>query len=472
MVKRALIYQIYPASYGNLQFIASKIPEIATYIKPDYIWFNPFFESPWREGGYDVANYTAIDPRFGTMADFRALIKIAAKHNIKILLDLVINHTSDQHEWFQKSRYRDPIYSDYYVWRDRQLNWQSFFGGPAFKYDQIRGQYYLHLFHKSQPDLNFCNPRLIKEFQKIIKFWIDLGVAGFRVDAANVLTESRFIHGLLPRIPGFFQYFQTQSTVKILNRLFANAKLFTIAEPIGGNFLSHRKFHQLTNRAFDAAFNVGILDVADTLFSDRASPIPLNYQKWFKKLTRWTPEPKLSFALESHDTPRAPSRFQTDPKVLAMLQFLLPSNFPCLYQGQEIGTKNPNLSAKLEDYTGVHSRSIYHQLRKKGKSEAQAIEIVQQVSRDNARQPLDWRKYQAQVQPPDSTLNFYKQLIALWRTDPVIIHGQLQVTKITKSGIFDFQRHYGRQIYFVHLDLSGKTPSTLKNHLGSVLCIC
>ena len=469
MAKRALIYQIYPTAYGNLKFITNKLPEIAESIGPDYIWFSPFFLSPWREGGYDVADYRVIDPRFGTMSDFKQLLKTAEKYHIKILLDLVLNHTSDQHEWFQKSRYRDPWYADYYVWRDKPLNWQSFFSGPAFEFDQIRGQYYLHLYDKSQPDLNFKNPRVVKEFQNIIQFWTDLGVAGFRVDSTNVLSERKLRSGFLPRIPGFFNYFQDKHTVQVLNKLLGSNKFFSLAEPVGSHFLSHAKFHELTQRAFDASFNVGILDVADTFFSDKANPRPLNYKKWLKKLATWTPEPKLSFALESHDTPRAPSRFKASPKVLAMLQFLLPSNFPCVYQGQEIGTHNPKLGDKIEDYPGVLSRSIHRQLTSAGKSDAQAIKIIQEVSRDNARQPLDWAAYKTQDTDPDSVLNFYRQLIALWRTSPVLIYGKLKVKTITKAGVFDFERRYGAQIYHIHLDLSGKTSSFLKDSTGKTL---
>jgi glycosidase len=469
MAKRALIYQIYPMAYGDLSFITTKIPEIAANINPDYIWLSPFFKSPWREGGYDVSDYKAVDPHFGTMTDFKNLMKAAEKHNIKILLDLVLNHTSTEHEWFQKSRYRDPWYADYYVWLDKQINWQSFFGGPAFKYDHIRGQFYLHLFHKSQPDLNVSNPKVIKEFTSIIKFWTDLGVAGFRVDSANVLAESKFVSGFLPRIPGFFNYFQTKNTVKILNKLLADKKLFNLAEPVGGDFLSRRKFRELTCRAFDASFNVGILDSADTIFSDRTKPLPLNYQKWFKKLAEWTREPQLSFALESHDTPRAPSRFNANPKTLAMLQFLLPSNYPCIYQGQEIGTLNPKLGDTIEHYPGVQSRSIYRQLIDSGKSEKEAIKIVKKVSRDNARQPLNWSVYETQTNQSDSTLSFYKSLIKLWHSDPVLIHGKLKVNKITKSGVFDFQRQHKNQTYCVHLDLTGWTASTLKNGNQTIL---
>jgi len=469
MAKRALIYQIYPASFGNLNFITSKIPSIAKNIQPDYIWLSPFFKSPWQEGGYDVADYKEVDQRFGDLTDLKKLVFVAEQHGIKILLDLVLNHTSVEHEWFQKSRCRDPWYADYYIWLDKPLNWQSFFGGPAYEYDCIRGQYYLHLFDKSQPDLNFENPRVTQEFQKIIKFWTDLGIAGFRVDSANVLSENKLRRGYLPRIPGFFNYFQTKRTVQVLDRLLGGNKLFAIAEPVGGVFLSFTKFRELTRHIFDAAFNVGTLDIADTVLSDKASSVPVRYKKWFRKLARWSVEPSFSLAIESHDAPRAPSRFDTDPKILAMLQFLLPANYPCVYQGQEIGTKNPELGDNIHNYPGVLSHAIYQQLLRSGKSKKDAMKIVKKVSRDNARQPLDWSAFASQAKQPDSVLNFYRKLTALWRTDPVLTCGNLKVKKTTKSGVFDFERRYHSQIYQVHLDFSGKTTSTLAGPHGIIL---
>ena len=208
MSGRKLIYQIYPTAIGTLSDIADRIPMIAK-LQPDYIWLSPIFLSPWVDGGYDVADYCQIDPRFGTMNDFRHLVAVCNKYHIGILHDLVMNHTSSEHIWFKKSERHDPWYKDYYVWMDHPLNWDSFFGGPAFDYDQIRGKYYLHLYDKRQPDLNFENPRVIREFKEIIKFWTDRGVAGFRVDSANVLAEDALRSGVLPRLSGFFNYYQT-----------------------------------------------------------------------------------------------------------------------------------------------------------------------------------------------------------------------------------------------------------------------
>ena len=471
MANRALIYQIYPASFGTLRRITQKIPEIAENIAPDYIWLSPIFLSPWREGGYDVADYREIDPRFGTQKDFKNLIQTAKKHHIGILLDLVLNHTSIDHDWFQKSRHRDPLYDNYYVWTDRRLNWRSLFGGPAYEYDCVRGQYYLHVYDMSQPDLNFKNNNVIREFERIIDYWQSLGIAGFRVDSANILDETKLKYSFLPFLPGFFHYFQTKSTVRILDRLFARRGLFTLSESVGGDLFSKQQAKELTRRAFTATFNVGMIDVADTYFSNKAAPRAVQYKKWFKKLTSWAPEPNISFAIESHDSPRAISRFFPDAKTpagqikaaktLAMLQFFLPSHYPCIYQGQEIGTIDPKLGNDIYTYPDVQSRAIYQQLVKKGKSHRAAMTIVKKTSRDNARAPLDWVQYATQPPDPGSVLNFYKRVLDLWRTDPILIHGSFKPKRITKDGVFDFTRTYRGKTYLIHLDFTLRTPSTL-----------
>ena len=463
MAKHKLIYQIYPSAIGDLRDIAAKIPLIASKIHPDYIWISPIFQSPWVDGGYDVSDYCKIDPRFGNMRDFRHLISVAEKYNIGIMLDLVINHTSIEHPWFRKSELHDPWYKDYYVWLDKPLNWKSFFGGPAFDYSALRCKYYLHLYDRSQPDLNFNNPRVVKEFRDIIAFWKKEGVAGFRVDSANVLAESNLKKGHIPGLPGFFSYYQNKETLKVLEKLLSDKSLFTLAEPVGGEFFSKKKFHELTDKAFDASFNVGVLDISDSFFSTKDKVYPIRYRRWFKKLAKWSPEPAFSLALESHDAPRAPSRFDVDPRVLAMLQFLLPSYNPCIYQGQELGTLNAELSDNITDYHGVQSRQVYRRLRKEGKTRHQAMVVVKKTSRDNARQPIDWGEYILQSKQEDSVLNFYGKIIDLWRNDPVIRDGNLKVARMTRGGVFDFYRIHGKKRYFVHLDFTGKSKSYLRD---------
>ena len=462
---RKLIYQIYPTAIGDLRDIKDALPLIAK-LKPDYIWLNPIFVSPWVDGGYDVADYCKIDPRFGTMADFKRLVTEAKKYNIGILLDLVLNHTSNQHPWFQKSIMHDSWYKDYYVWLDKPLNWNSFFGGPAFDYEARRGEYYLHLYDQSQPDLNFKNPRVVREFKNIIKFWKDQGVAGFRVDSANILTERNLKHGMIPRLSGFFSYYQPKDTVQILDKLLAQEDLFTIAEPVGGNYMSKKTFRGLTQNAFNAAFNIGTLDVADTYMSNKERIRPINYKRWLTKLADWSQEPKFSLALESHDTPRAVSRFNANPKALCMLEFCLPGNYPCIYQGQELGTKNAHLSNNIDDYPGVQSRMIYRHLRREGKTKKEAMRIVKHTSRDNARQPIDWGDYLLQSKNPASVLGFYYQMLEIWRNDPVMADGKLKVRYIGAQGVMNFNRVLGDRSYFIHIDLTGKTSSYLRNDKG------
>ena len=468
MKKRKLIYQIYPTAIGSLRDIAEKIPLIAK-LQPDYIWLSPIFLSPWVDGGYDVQDYRKIDPRFGNMSDFKNLISVAKKHNIGILLDLVMNHTSSEHMWFKRSERHDPWYKDYYVWVDKPLNWNSYFGGPAFDYNENRGKYYLHLFDRTQPDLNFSNPRVVHEFRQIIKFWSDHGVAGFRVDSANVLAEDALRSGALPRIAGFFNYYQTKETIAVLEKLLSSEKLFTIAEPIGGEFTTKARFHELTKKAFDTSFNVGTVDVADTFLSIKDKFYPIKYRKWFRYLAKWTQEDKLSLALESHDMPRSPSRFKSDPKTLAMLQFLLPCKFPCVYQGQELGTKNAKLSDNIDDYPGVQSRMMYRRLRKEGRTKREAMRQVKISSRDNARQPMDWAEYLLQEGDDKSVLNFYRNIINLWKNDPVLINGNIKVKKTSRKGVFEFYRTYKKESYFVHLDLKGHTKSYCKNSKGEII---
>ena len=469
MNKHKLIYQIYPSAVGDLRDIAAIVPRIAEKLHPDYIWLNPFFDSPWVDGGYDVRDYCKIAPRFGKMKDFEHLVKVAKKYNIGILIDLVINHTSNEHEWFRRSELHEAPYKDYYIWLDKPLNWKSFFGGPAFDYSPLRDKYYLHLYDKTQPDLNWNNPKVLQEFRKIVDFWLDAGAAGFRVDSANVLAETGLKHGRIPGLPGFFQYYQKPQTVHSLEKLFARRGIFTLAEPVGGEFYSKRKFHELTTKAFSASFNVGTLDIADSFFSTKDRVYPVNYRRWLKKLSDWSTEPKFAMALESHDAPRAPSRFNTDPRILAMLEFLLPSSNPCIYQGQELGVTNAELSNDINDYPGVQSRQVYRRLRRKGKSVSEAMKVVKMTSRDNARQPIDWGEYYLQGAREESVLNFYSRLIELWRSDPVIADGKLVVKRITREGVFDFERHLGRRCYHVHLDFRKRSASTLIDDRGEVV---
>ena len=468
----ALIYEIYPAAIGTFNDITKLIPQIAKNIGPDFIWLSPCFQSPWEDGGYDVSDYYEVNSRFGTMADFNELVATAREFKIGILLDLVLHHTSNQHRWFREAEKGNPDYVDYYLWSNKPRHWDNFFGGSAFSFDPKKGQYYQHLFSSSQPDLNFRNPRVIDEFIDIMDFWKGLGVAGFRFDSTNILIDSRLRAGCLPHIGGFWKYLQTRQTVKVLAELTEDPDLFFLAEPVGGELFSRDMLNQLYSKTgFDAIFNIGTLDVADTSFSRKDRLMPINYKRWLNTLVRWSVESGFAVALESHDTPRATSRFRADPRALAMLQFLLPCEFPCLYQGQEFGTVNPHLSDNIGDYDDVLSRNTYYNLIGEGMNERDAIEVVKHWSRQNARTPVDWQQYDSQTDP-DSTLAFYRKLIDLWRNNDVVTYGDLEIKTVDNSGVIEFCRRRYFKRYHIRIDLTGKTESYLKNIDGKkVLCV-
>ena len=222
-----IIYQIYPRSfcdsngdgYGDIPGIISKLDKLQA-LGIDAIWLSPVYKSPQVDNGYDIADYKSIDPMFGTMEDFDRLLAEAKARDIRIIMDLVINHTSDQHEWFQRSRRREEGYEDYYIWADKPNNWGGFFGGGAWDYDEVRGQYYLHLFAKEQPDLNWRNPRVMDEVQDILRFWLDKGVAGFRCDVINIIWKNDLENGLpSPILAGLKHYHSTPGCHAVLRRL-------------------------------------------------------------------------------------------------------------------------------------------------------------------------------------------------------------------------------------------------------------
>lgn len=223
----AVIYQIYPRSFcdsngdgmGDIPGIISKLDKLQA-LGVDAVWISPLYKSPQVDNGYDIADYKAIDPMFGTMEDFDRLVAEARRRGIRIIMDLVVNHTSDAHEWFQKSRHREKGYEDYYIWRDKPNNWGGFFGGGAWDYDEVRKQYYLHLFAKEQPDLNWHNPRIMEEVQDILRFWLDKGVAGFRCDVINIIWKNSLKNGLpSPILAGLKHYHSTEGCHEILRIL-------------------------------------------------------------------------------------------------------------------------------------------------------------------------------------------------------------------------------------------------------------
>ncbi|MBR3164247.1 hypothetical protein IKF15_03010 [Candidatus Saccharibacteria bacterium] len=417
-LQKTLIYQLYPASWGSLKAMQDFLPKIKA-LDVDYVWLSPIFPSPWVDGGYDVSDYRAINPRFGTMQDFDAFVAQAHKLGLKVLLDLVLNHTSTEHEWFKKSRQNDSEYKDYYLWSRYDLHWDNLFnGGRAFEYCEEREEYYLHLFDTTQADLNWENPAVIAEFQEIIDFWTEEhAVDGFRLDVCQFLSKN-----LRPAIlkkpitigpAGFLNYFAKPGAVQVLHQLFDHRNLFTIGE--AGSLLRRdlKKFTQSHGGPLTKIFNTAIPESIDTIASFKATKID---RKRFSRLfSHFETMADYVLALESHDTPRFTSRARRSGKSILKFMFNADVQAICLYQGQELGLKNPKLPLKISAFNDRQTILQYEKALQKGEHPKSALARLRPRSRDNARQALNLEDYARQEADPNSCLTLTKRLISQWK---------------------------------------------------------
>ncbi|MCI1882722.1 MAG: alpha,alpha-phosphotrehalase [Sporolactobacillus sp.] len=412
-----VIYQIYPKSFydsdddgvGDLQGIIEKVPYLRK-LHVDMIWFNPFFVSPQKDNGYDIADYRAIDPQLGTMEDFRELVtKLKACH-IDVMLDMVFNHTSTQHEWFRRALAGEKNYQDYYIIRppkaDGSLptNWTSKFGGPAWEAFGNSGKYYLHLYDKSQADLNWHNPEVRRELYDVVNFWMKQGVKGFRFDVINVVGKDKRLIDAPPTTESKMMYTDrpiVHDYLKEMNRASfgRDPETITVGEMSSTTVANSVDYTRPDNHELTMVFNFHHLKV------DYA-----NGKKWTKKrfdfveLKRILNEWQVGMARgggwnalfwNNHDQPRAVNRFG-DPgqyrvrsaKMLATVIHLLRGT-PYIYMGEEIGMIDPDYHS-IDEYDDVEAINAYHRLRRQGLSEQDAFAIVRAKARDNSRTPMQW----------------------------------------------------------------------------------
>ena len=383
----------------------------------DYIWLCPFFESPWVDGGYDVADYLTVDSRFGTLEDFKEFVCRAHELGLGVLLDLVLNHTSTEHEWFKRSVAGDGWYKDFYCWIDEDLGWGNFFdGGSAFEYCPERGQYYLHLFNKKQADLNWDNPRVLEEFQKIIDYWARLGADGFRLDSVLFLSKDlKRTH--LPRkslgaFAGMSHYYMRKKTLDVLRDLFAKRVLFTVGE-VGMPFRFLARKLAGRKGPLTAMLNIMVQESIDkrAMFLEA----PTSIKRLRRNLRKWSRLPFYVAAIESHDAPRMTSRTGRDGVELIEMLFDCNPQYACIYQGQELGLKNPILSDDIADYSDAMFIMKYNKLLQQGMSSADAVALLKPGARENARAPLDLDEYARQEADPGSCLNATKTAIQAWK---------------------------------------------------------
>ena len=501
--KDMVFYQIWPRSFkdgngdgmGDLWGVLDKLDYIRD-LGCDGIWFSPIYPSPGADCGYDIADYMDIAPEFGGMEAFKQVLEGAHQRGMKIVMDLVVNHTSDEHEWFQKSRKRIEPYTDYYIWRPDPgngglpNNWDSNFEGKAWTWDEERGEYYLHLFAVKQPDLNMDNPLVREEVKKILRFWLDLGVDGFREDVITYISKK---HGLpndylFPIYKGMPHYNHGPHVHEYLREfkeeVLDHYDCFTLAE---APLVSPRKALSYIDE------EKGQMDMmiqfqcqcADCLFTDYI-PTKFNLRKLKRAFSSW--QHKLEgkawnmLYLENHDHPRIVSRYGSEEfwaesaKTLAVAM-LFQKGTPFLYQGQEIGMTNWKPDS-IDEYRDVQTIWNYHHSAL-NKSEEERLQRLWRSSRDNARTPVQWSSEEnggfttgkpwmsvnpnytrinvaQQEKDPDSILNFYRQAIRLRKQLSCVRWGDYREYKKHSRKVYMYSRQDPRQKLLVVCSFSKK----------------
>ncbi len=469
--KDKVFYQIWPRSFkdgngdgmGDLWGVYEKLDYIKS-LGMDGIWFSPIYPSPGADCGYDVADYMDIAPEFGGMEAFRKVLEGAHERDMKVVMDLVVNHTSDEHEWFQKSRQRIDPYTDYYIWRPAKAdgslpnNWDSNFEGKAWTWDDVRGEYYLHLFAIKQPDLNMDNPLVREEVKKIMRFWLSLGVDGFREDVITYISKKEGLPDdhLFPAYKGMPQYNHGPHVHEYLHEFKADVldhyDCVTLAEaPLVTPEQALTYITEGDDQQMDLMIQFQCMG-ADCLLTDYI-PLPFSLQRLKYAYSNW--QYKLRgkawnvLYIENHDHPRVISRYGSEKfwkesgKTLATA-YLFQQGTPFVFQGQELGMLNWKPDS-IESYRDVQSIYHYHHLNQ-NKTDQQRLEIEWRSSRDNARTPVQWddtenagfttgtpwigvnenyRRINAaqQEQDPDSILNFYRKAIALRKSLKCVRYG-------------------------------------------------
>lgn len=485
------VYQIYPKSFkdttgngiGDINGIRSKLQYIAD-LGFDYIWLTPIYLSPQKDNGYDVADYYQIDPLFGTEADFDNLVIEAEQCGLKIMMDMVFNHTSDQHQWFKAALAGEKKYQDYYIWRDQTTTWESKFGGSVWEYAKELDTNYLHLFDVSQPDLNWENPDVRQEIYKIVNYWINRGVKGFRFDVINLISKryplvngtgdgrDQYTDG--PRIHEFLQALRAAT--------FADQKdILTVGEMSSTSIDASLKYASAKRDELDSIFHFHHLKV-DYRDGYKWSTDYFDFEMLKQLLSTWQLAMQADNVIDTlfwscHDQPRIASRFIAardkqeqlrKNKSVAMMMYLM-RGISYIYQGEEIGMENFEYDS-VDQAVDVEAINFYNLTQ--NLSESEKLRAMSQKSRDNARTPMQWDKtggftegdpwimynrnlsdinVEQQLTDDESTHNFYKRLIGLKKSDEVLRIGEIGF--IDHPELFIYTRTLGKTTYKVIVNL-------------------
>ncbi len=505
--KKSVVYQIYPKSFydtngdgfGDLKGITKKLDYIKE-LGVDYIWMTPFFISPQKDNGYDVANYYEIDSRYGTMEDFEELSKEAKKRGIDLMLDMVFNHTSDQHEWFQKALKGDKKYKNFYIFKKGKpdgsapTNWESKFGGSAWQYVPEMDEYYLHLFDVSQPDLNWENEEVRQEVQKVIRFWMSKGVKGFRFDVINLISKGEFIddnEGDGRRFytdgPKIHQY------LKELNeQTFGQEEgIITVGEMSSTSMENCFQYAGEDSHELSMVFNFHHLKV-DFMGNEKWVLVPADFAKLKQILFDWQAGMAKNHAWNAvfwcnHDQPRVVSRFGSEKEYWKQSAKMLATIIHCfrgtpyVYQGEELGMTNAGFT-HISQYKDVESINHFKILQEKGLTESDAYRILQIHSRDNSRTPMQWESAEhggfttgmpwievnknyttinakQELEDSDSIFHYYKQLISLRKQYDVIAYGDFKEVDRKNKNVLAYERTYQNETLLVISNFYGKEIS-------------
>ena len=431
--KDAVVYQVYPKTFcdsngdgvGDIKGITSKLDYLAD-LGIDVIWLSPVYKSPMEDNGYDISDYYDINPMFGTMEDMDELIAEAKKRKIRIIMDLVINHTSSEHEWFKLSRQGVEPYKDYYYWSDKPNNWTGFFGGKTWEYDEMRGQYYLHLFAPGQPDLNYYCPEVLEEVKKILRFWLDKGIVGFRCDVINIIWKDSLANGKPSLIlTGSEHYLTLDGTHKILrelNDIFEEYDAMTVGETV---FVDTKDAWMLTApERHELSMVFGFEHMETDQIIVKWFRTKFHWSKFMKVIDKWQREvPWNTIYLENHDQPRSISRFGDESdecaKLMATLLLTLKAT-PFIYQGEERGMKNLPFKC-IDDIEDVESKNVYKILRGLHIPHKFAWKCIMGGSRQHARAMIDWSSNNEAIH------SYYKEMIKTHHENSELRNGDFQL---------------------------------------------
>jgi oligo-1,6-glucosidase len=511
--KESVIYQIYPRSFmdsngdgiGDIPGIISKLD----YLKElgiEVIWLSPVYKSPNDDNGYDISDYRGIMDDFGTMADWELLLKEMHDRGLKLIMDLVVNHSSDEHHWFVESRKsKDNPYRDYYIWRPGKdgkepNNWESVFSGSAWQYDETTDEYYLHLFSKKQPDLNWENPNLRQEVYDMMKFWLDKGIDGFRMDVINFISKvdglpdapnpegkqyasgsKFFMNG--PKIHDYLQ--------EMHNEVMAHYDAMTVGEMPGANVELAKLYTNEERNEVNMVFQFEHVDLDSgpggkwDLKPLKLTDLKGSFTKWQKGLDE---EGWNSLYLNNHDQPRMVSRFGNDKeyrlesaKMLGTFLHMMKGT-PYIYQGEEIGMTNVRFDS-IEEYQDIETLNMYNEkVIQNGEDPAKVMESIYVKGRDNARTPFQWDESEhggfttgtpwLQVNPNYKEINakqavedehsiyhYYRKLIQLRKEHPIIVHGSYDLLVPEDEKIYVYTRALENQTLLVALNFSAEQLS-------------